>query len=133
MKSFTVTADNGYDIATVTGRGGSDITAVAWYVDNSGAATHPVGQKQANGLGLHDMSGNVNELVSDWFALFYSAAAQTNPTGPATGSLHTYRGGSWNEDPFYARASSRAAAVPDPSNPAGRHSNTGFRLAVLAP
>ncbi len=65
--------------------GGSDINAVAWYVGNSGGTTHPVGQKQANGLGLYDMSGNVDELVSDWFALSYSAAAQTNPTGPATG------------------------------------------------
>ncbi len=45
--------------------GGSDINAVAWYASNSGGTTHPVGQLQANGLGLYDMSGNVDEWVSD--------------------------------------------------------------------
>ncbi|BCS53402.1 hypothetical protein GSVR_17100 [Geobacter sp. SVR] len=114
--------------------GGSDINAVAWYAVNSGSTTHPVGQKQANGLGLYDMSGNVDELVSDWFALSYSATAQTNPTGPATGSLHTYRGGSWFEDPFYERASYRGAVIPgDPVYPTNRYPTIGFRLVAPVP
>jgi formylglycine-generating enzyme required for sulfatase activity len=114
--------------------GGSDINAVAWYAVNSGGTAHPVGQKQANGLGLYDMSGNVDELVSDWFALSYSAIAQTNPTGPPAGTLHTYRGGSWYEDPLYARASSRGAVLPiDPGYPTHRYPNIGFRLVAPAP
>ena len=32
---------------------------VAWYRGNSESKTHPVGEKRANALGLHDMSGNV--------------------------------------------------------------------------
>jgi len=39
--------------------GGDDIDSVAWYEDNSGGSTHPVGKKAPNGLGIHDMSGNV--------------------------------------------------------------------------
>ena len=38
--------------------GGNDLNSVAWNRDNSNKTTHPVGQKQANGFGLYDMSGN---------------------------------------------------------------------------
>ncbi len=89
-----------------------------------------MGQKQANGLGLYDMSGNVEELVGDWYTLTYSAAAQTN----ATGSLHVYRGGSWFEDPFYERTTFRGAVIPnDPVYPTNRYPNIGFRLAIPSP
>lgn len=41
--------------------GSNYIGDVAWYSDNSDSRTHPVGTKQANEIGLHDMSGNVYE------------------------------------------------------------------------
>ena len=39
--------------------GGDNINAVAWFSGNSGRKTHPVGQKQPNGLGLYDMEPSV--------------------------------------------------------------------------
>ena len=104
--------------------GGSDVNAVAWYSANSGSATHPVGQKQANGLGLYDMSGNVFEWVSDYWYDSYSSTAQTNPTGPSSGSNRVGRGGSWHDDADYARASLRGE-----STPGNRFNLLGFRLA----
>ncbi|MDR1277211.1 MAG: SUMF1/EgtB/PvdO family nonheme iron enzyme, partial [Treponema sp.] len=41
--------------------GGNSVDGVAWYRENSGKTTHPVGTKQPNSLGLYDMSGNVGE------------------------------------------------------------------------
>jgi formylglycine-generating enzyme required for sulfatase activity len=114
--------------------GSNDVSAVAWYYGNSavtyntgsylGLGTHPVGQQQANGLSLYDMSGNVAEWVNDWDGA-YSNAAQTNPTGPSAGSSRVIRGGGWFEDANGVRASYRASGAPY-----GRSIHVGFRLAA---
>ena len=69
-------------------------------VDLSGATmTHQVGTKKPNGLGIHDMSGNVFEWVWDLYYDEYPAEAQTDPTGPAPGTAaRTRRGGSHGDD-----------------------------------
>ena len=74
--------------------GGDKIDEVAWVSFVSGGTSHPVAQLKANELGLYDMSGNVREWVQDWYSA-YTSASQVNPTGPATGSLKVFRGGSY--------------------------------------
>ena len=98
---------------------------IAWFGGNSDGQTHAVGQKAANGFGLHDMSGNVFEFVQDWFGA-YGSGPETNPTGPATGTGRVYRGGSWapGDTPLYCRASFRFQVSPGNQN-----NNIGFRAA----
>ena len=106
--------------------GSNTIGDVAWYSSNSNNTTHSVKTKQANELGLYDMSGNVYEWCSDWYdSNYYSSSPTTNPTGPATGSLRVFRGGSWNYYAGYCRVSNRFIISPD-----SRDNRLGLRLAV---
>lgn len=84
--------------------GSDNLDAVAWYWDNSGRQTHPVGQKQANACGLRDMSGNVFEWVAD----DWDNPGQYRP-GAAERGL---RGGSWYGDADACRVSYRGRGSP---------------------
>lgn len=91
--------------------GGNNIDLVAWYCDNSGYETHPVATKQANELGVYDMSGNVCEWCSDWCD-GYQSSSQSDPQGPSSGSGRVNRGGSCYDNASGCRVSGRGDDTP---------------------
>ena len=104
--------------------GSNNLSDVAWYGDNSGYTTHPVGVKQANELGIYDMAGNVGEWCQDGYR-FYTIFSQTNPTGANNESGSMCRGGRWTEYAGYCRSSFRYDYSHDFSN-----YNLGLRLVL---
>jgi len=102
--------------------GSNDIESVAWYTKNSGAKTHPVGQKNPNELGIYDMSGNVSEWCSDRYGdNYYSNSPRNNPAGPSSGIFRVYRGGSL--------AGHCWSTIRYGTFPSSRYYFMGFRLA----
>ena len=134
---------------------GASLDEIAWYADNSGDETHPVGQKKPNAWGLYDMLGNVREWVEDVYARdFYSSSPLADPTGPQPGQggnfqpgrgrgggfagggrgfgrggpgrqLPLVRGGAWDNPSSFVRFSARYHYY----GPTLRVSDIGFRVA----
>ena len=103
--------------------GANAIDPVAWYDDNSGNRTHPVGQKQANAWGLYDMSGNVFERTCSAYTES-GYTGQENICNNSANYIQVVRGGSWNHWAAFSRAATRVRNMPS-----YRAGNRGFRLA----
>lgn len=103
--------------------GGNDVDRVAWYTENSGGQTQPVGRKAANGFGLYDLSGNVWEWTCSLYDQDYNGA-ETRCIDKVTSGPRSLRGGSWLNLPARVRS-----ANCDWLSPAGRDYGAGFRLA----
>jgi formylglycine-generating enzyme required for sulfatase activity len=96
----------------------------AWFKDNSGGRTHPVGEKSANAFGLHDTQGNVFEWCSDGYGV--TLPGGLDPVGPSSAPYRVIRGGSWPDDPGGCRPAYRSPGMPN-----ARGSIIGFRVAAV--
>ena len=90
----------------------SQLGEYAWYDGNSGATTHPVGQKKPNEWGLYDMAGNVWEWTDSWYDSSHSS--------------RVIRGGSWYYFAGRCRSDCRRRGAPG-----GRVNFIGFRLVFV--
>ncbi|CAA9334453.1 MAG: Sulfatase modifying factor 1 precursor (C-alpha-formyglycine- generating enzyme 1) [uncultured Nocardioidaceae bacterium] len=91
-----------------------------WY------GTCPVDAFEPNGLGLHNMTGNVWEWCSDWFDTSYRRRdRRADPPGPPSGTHRVTKGGSYLCHESYCRryrVAARSAVTPD-----SMVGNIGFR------
>jgi formylglycine-generating enzyme required for sulfatase activity len=99
----------------------------AEYANRHGEGTTPVGSFAPNALGIHDMSGNLWEWVSDVYAAdAYLQHARDSPHYQAAGPARLLRGGGWSHDAFFARCSKRHMHC----RPTARFDFVGFRLVM---
>jgi formylglycine-generating enzyme required for sulfatase activity len=106
--------------------GGNDFSQVAWG-GGKRTGTQPVGGRQANAWGLHDMSGNVWEWTQDCAHPDYRNAPNDGTAWESDGdcSNRMLRGGSWLSGPQYARIGIRMGW-----SASYRTSDFGFRVAI---
>jgi formylglycine-generating enzyme required for sulfatase activity len=90
-----------------------ELDAIAWYKENSGKTTHPVGTKEPNAWGLYDMLGNVWEWCSD----IYDETVY--------GSYRILRGGGWYDEERGCLATNRRRSHPT----SFKIDDLGFRIA----
>jgi formylglycine-generating enzyme required for sulfatase activity len=131
---------------TIRGRNDApELEAVAWYLGNSivgyeggfdcapstwrqrtldTCGPHPVGQKQRNQGGLHDVVGNVWEWCHDWYVEDLGAGAATDPAVLETKLGRVFRGGSWDNGAASSRVARRNGGAPGT-----RYVDVGFRPA----
>jgi formylglycine-generating enzyme required for sulfatase activity len=112
---------------TTTPRYAEPLGHIAWFSDNSGHETHPVGQKKPNAFGLYDMLGNVLEWCADHWHGSYDGAPDDGSAwidASAFSAFRVFRGGFWGGEARYCRAAYRSR-----HHPGNRSVDLGFRPA----
>jgi formylglycine-generating enzyme required for sulfatase activity len=107
-------------------------TLPAAYLKNATRSFYPppipvdtaVGRTPPNAWGLHDMHGNAEEWVYDWYGP-YEAGAQRDPVGYVDGDFRVTRGGSHSTEVYYIRSENRMGTLPDDA-----HGLLGFRVVL---
>ncbi len=103
---------------------------MVWYKRNS-RRTHPVGEKEPNRFGLHEMHGNVREWCEDWYQSDYydeSAGANDPLCENSNSGWRVIRGGSWYVPAWYCRSAFRFKG-----HPSVHDFTVGFRPAWSSP
>ena len=112
--------------------GSNQVEKVAWFADNSKNTTNPVCEKNENGFGLCDMSGNVYEWIWDKYdvnAYIHHGHDHSHKDnhghnhGESTSKERVIRGGNWGSDAKFLRISAR-----EKQTPSIRAGVIGFRL-----
>ena len=102
----------------------SKLGEYAWYSENSGYKTHPVGKKKANPWELYDVHGNGWEWVQDeWHGSYKGAPADGRAWEDGSGALRVVRGGSWVDSARSCRSAFRSYY-----GTGARYHSLGFRL-----
>lgn len=107
--------------------GYTEIWQYAWFSENSGGETHPVGEKLPNSLGLFDMSGNGWEWCLDTWHADYEGAPADGSAWMEGSADHIIRGGGWIIGGRYCRSAHREYI-----SAGNTYSFLGFRLVRTA-
>jgi formylglycine-generating enzyme len=98
----------------------AELDAYAWYADNAGESLHPVGSKQPNPWGLHDMHGSVMEWTIDGYTAdgYQALAGKPGPLSmveaiqwPTSLDKRVVRGGGWQDSPAALRSAARVSSA----------------------
>ena len=90
-------------------------------------AQAPDGSDMANGYGLYDMAGNVNEWCWDWHdSDYYAVSPHQDPRGPDSSPYvrRSVRGGSWS---WLSNGEDQRCSYRDNHWPSGSYDYNGFR------
>lgn len=106
----------------------SKLKEYAWFLENSGLETHPVGLKKPNTWELYDIYGNAGEWVQDEYHISYKGApadgrAWENSFPSVSTPVRIRRGGGWNGNAGCCRSAERLFAAQDK-----RLNSLGFRV-----